>query len=85
MKIIDSLQTLGLRAGVSNRRKLLVGAGITGIAGAAAVAVKTLPGALPGVGTTGAATAGVAKAAADTGGGYRLTAHIRRYYETTQA
>ena len=81
MKIIDSLQTLGLRTGVSNRRKLLVGAGITGIAGAAAVAVKTLPGALPGVGTT----AGVAKAAADTGGGYRLTAHIRRYYETTQA
>ena len=89
MKIIDSLQTLGRNTGVSNRRKLLVGAGITGIAGAAAVAVKTLPGALPGagttVGTTAAATAGVAKAAADTGGGYRLTAHVRRYYETTQA
>ena len=59
------------------RRGLLLGAGA---AGAAALAVKALPGAAP------AATAAVVpKAAADTAAGYRLTPHVLRYYETTQA
>lgn len=61
------------------RRGLLAGAGAVG---AAAVAVKLLPGAAP-----AAATAPVAAAAKaiDTDGGYRLTAHVKRYYETTKA
>ena len=76
MKIDATLQPLDRNAGLTNRRGLLVGAGI---AATAAVAVKTLPGAVP-----AAAAPAVAKAAPDTRGGYRLTPHVRRYYETTQ-
>ena len=48
------------------------------------LAAKLVPGAAP---TTEApATTGAAKAtAADDGVGYRLTAHVKRYYETTQS
>ena len=81
MKIIDKIQALGRTAGAApSRRSLLVGAGV---AGAAAIAVKVLPAAAPEALATAAASA--AKAAPDTGGGYQLTAHVRRYYETTQA
>ena len=59
------------------RRGLLIGAGA---AGAAALAVKALPGAAP------VATAAVAaKTTVGTAGGYRLTPHVLRYYETTRA
>ena len=82
MKIIDKIQALGRTAGAgaaSSRRSLLVGAGV---AGAAAIAVKALSGAAPEALVTAASAA---KAAPDTRGGYQLTAHVRRYYETTQA
>ena len=59
------------------RRGLLIGAGA---AGAAVLAVKVMPGAAP------LATAAVAaKTAVDTAGGYQLTPHVLRYYETTRA
>jgi hypothetical protein len=51
-----------------------------GAAGAAAVAVKALPGTVP-----TAPPAAPVEPIVDTAGGYRLTAHVRRYYETTQA
>jgi len=59
------------------RRGLLIGAGA---AGAAVLAVKALPGAAP-----AAPVAVAAKALVDTSGGYRLTAHVLRYYETTRS
>jgi len=59
------------------RRRVLAGAGL---AGAAAVAAQALPG------TPAEPSAAVAAATPpDTAAGYRLTPHIRRYYETTQA
>ena len=58
------------------RRGLLLGAGA---AGAAVLAVKALPGTAP------AATATVAAAAVvDSAGGYQLTQHVLRYYETAR-
>ena len=83
MKIIEKIPALGHTAGAGaapSRRSLLVGAGVAGVA---AIAVKALPGAAPEALATAAASA--AKVAPDTGGGYQLTAHVRRYYETTQA
>lgn len=77
MKIIDKIHSLGSLAGASNRRNLL--AGVT-VVSAAAIAARTLPAAVP-----AAAVLPVAKAAPDTHGGYQLTAHVRRYYETTRA
>jgi hypothetical protein len=59
----------------TKRRSLLLGAGV---AGAAAIAAKTLPVAPE----TVAAVA--TNAAPDTAAGYRLTAHVQRYYETTK-
>jgi hypothetical protein len=59
------------------RRGLLVGAGI---AGAAALAAKALPGAAP-----VAPAVAVAPKVIDTDGGYRESAHVLRYYETTRA
>ncbi|HWI11556.1 MAG TPA: formate dehydrogenase [Burkholderiaceae bacterium] len=59
------------------RRGLLIGAGA---AGAAVLAVKALPGAAP-----AAPVAVAAKALADTSGGYQVTAHVLRYYETTRS
>ena len=59
------------------RRGLLIGAGA---AGAAALAVKVMPGSAP-----VAAVAAAAPAAVDAAGGYQVTAHVLRYYETTRA
>jgi hypothetical protein len=59
------------------RRGLLIGAGA---AGAAALVVRALPGAAP------VAATAVAKATVvDTTGGYQLTPHVLRYYETARA
>jgi hypothetical protein len=58
------------------RRGLIVG---VGAAGAAVLAAKTLPGAAPAV-----ATAAAAKVA-DTSGGYQVTQHVLRYYETARS
>ena len=80
MKIVDALQAAGRNTGQTNRRTLVAGAGI---AATAAVAMKALPGAV--LATPPAAASTIAKAAPDTRGGYQLTAHVRRYYETTQA
>lgn len=59
------------------RRGLLLGIGASG---AAALAVKVLPGATP----VAPAVVAVPKAI-DTSGGYQVTPHVLRYYETTRA
>ena len=59
------------------RRGLLLGAGA---AGAAALAVKLMHGAAP------VPTAAVAvKKVIDPAGGYQVTPHVLRYYETTRS
>ncbi len=73
-KAIDQNQTA---ADPLKRRGLLIGAGA---AGAAVLAAKVMPGAAP-VATVAVA----AKTAADNAGGYQLTPHVLRYYETTRA
>jgi hypothetical protein len=60
----------------TKRRSLLLGAGV---AGAAAIAAKTLPGAAP-----EAAAATALKPLPDTAAGYQLTQHVLRYYATTK-
>ncbi|HJV59433.1 MAG TPA: formate dehydrogenase [Albitalea sp.] len=60
----------------AKRRSLLLGAGVAGVA---ALAVKALPGA-----PQQEAAAARAKPAPDTDGGYQLTQHVLRYYETTK-
>ena len=59
------------------RRGLVVGAGV---AGAAAIAASALH-----RGIVEAPVAGAAATPAAEGGGYRLTPHVLRYYETTKA
>lgn len=59
------------------RRSWVIGVGAVG---AAALAVKVLPGA-PAL----APVATAALAAVDTDGGYRLTPHVLRYYDTARA
>ena len=59
------------------RRGLLLG---VGAAGAAALAVKVMPGAAP-VATVALA----AKKGIDPAGGYQVTPHVLRYYETTRS
>ena len=59
------------------RRGLLLG---VGAAGAAALAVKVMPGAKP-VATVAVA----AKKVIDPAGGYQVTPHVLRYYETTRS
>ena len=61
----------------ADRRSLVVG---TGVAGAAAIAAHLLH-----RGAVEAPVATVAKAVPAQGDGYRLTAHVQRYYETTKA
>jgi hypothetical protein len=63
----------------SNRRGVLAGAAAVG---AAVIAAKALPGTPA---TIGQPATVVARSAPDTRGGYQLTAHVRRYYETTHA
>ncbi|HMC17226.1 MAG TPA: formate dehydrogenase [Albitalea sp.] len=58
------------------RRGLLLGAAA---AGAAVVAAKALPG-----GAAAEVVEAAAKPALDTAGGYQLTPHVLRYYETTK-
>jgi hypothetical protein len=59
------------------RRGLLLG---VGAAGAAALAVKVMPGAAP------VATATVtAKKPIDSAGGYQATPHVLRYYDTARS
>ncbi len=62
----------------ATRRGLVIGAGV---AGAAALAVKVVPG--QAVATTAAATP--AHPTVDKTGGYQVTQHVLRYYETTRA
>jgi len=57
------------------RRGLLLGAGA---AGAAVLAVSTLPGTATEVAEV------IAKPLPDTAAGYRLTPHVLQYYETTK-
>ncbi len=59
------------------RRGLLIGAGA---AGAAVLAAKALPGAAPVAPAVVAATTLL-----DASGGYQVTAHVLRYYETTRS
>lgn len=59
------------------RRGLLIGAGA---AGAVVLAAKTLPGVAP-----VAPAVVAAKKAIDPSGGYQVTDHVLRYYETTRA
>jgi hypothetical protein len=63
------------RATDVKRRGFLLALGAGGI-GAAAIAARALPGAAP------AAVSGAADAAS--GEGYRVTDHVKRYYETTK-
>jgi hypothetical protein len=60
------------------RRGLLLGAGA---AGAAVLAAKALPGAAP----VAPMVAAAAKPVADTAGGYQVTPHVLRYYDTARA
>jgi len=64
------------RPGRPGRRGLLLGAGAVGAAAVAASALHR--------GVIAEATVVAAPAAAE-GGGYRLTPHVLRYYETTKA
>jgi len=70
---IDAPAAHGPRTG---RRQLVVGAGVAATAALAAAAFAP----------RGAAPAAAAKAGSDPaqGEGYRLTDHVRRYYETTR-
>ncbi|CAN5401267.1 hypothetical protein BH11PSE9_BH11PSE9_36030 [soil metagenome] len=63
--------------GPLKRRGLLLGAGAVG---AAALAVKVMPGAAP-----LAPVAAVAKKTVDPDGGYQLTEHVQRYYDTARS
>jgi len=72
------LDTTSTTTTTTSRRGLVIGAGV---AGAAALAVKVMPG--QAVAPIAAATA--AKPVVDTAGGYQLTQHVLRYYETTRA
>jgi len=60
-----------------DRRGLVVGTGVAGVAAVAAHALGRAGVAAP------AAQPGATAAAAD--GGYRVTPHVLRYYETTKA
>lgn len=64
--------------GPVSRRRLFAGAGA---AGAAAAAVAALPLLKP---AEEAAPAARAEPAAKTDGGYRLSAHVQRYYQTAK-
>jgi hypothetical protein len=63
-------------ASTTKRRGLLLGAGV---AGAAALAARALPGA-----TAEVVAAPAAKTVADKKAGYQVTQHVLRYYETTK-
>ena len=77
MSIKANDQTPRDSASPLKRRGLLLG---VGAAGAAALAVKVMPGAAP-VATVAVA----AKKVIDPAGGYQVTPHVLRYYETTRS
>ena len=60
-----------------SRRRLFAGAGTAGALAAVAAALPLLPPATP-------VAADAPKAAPDAGGGYQLTAHVQRYYQTAR-
>jgi hypothetical protein len=62
------------QAGASKRRGFLLALGAGGI-GAAAIAARSLTGSVP---------AAPADPDAASGEGYRVTDHVRRYYQTTK-
>jgi len=70
------MSTTPSRPPLPRRRLLAVGGG----AGALAAAAATLPLIRP----ADPAPAAAAPDAADSGGGYRLSAHVRRYYQTAK-
>lgn len=61
---------------IGRRRVFAVGGTIGALAAAAAVVPLAKP--------TAPAESGAAKAAPEKGGGYRLTAHVQHYYDTTR-
>ena len=61
---------------ILSRRKVFAGAGT---AGALAVAAAALP-----LADRGEAVAAAPRPAPDKGGGYQLTEHVLRYYQTTR-
>lgn len=61
----------------SRRRSLVVGAGVAGVAALAAGALHR--------GTHAEASGEQLTSASGTDTGYRLTEHVRRYYETTRS
>ncbi|MGA0611808.1 formate dehydrogenase [Caldimonas sp. KR1-144] len=67
-------------AGRLGRRGVLLGAGVAGVA---AVAVAKLAPQAPAA-AAGKAVETVADAGEAQEGGYRLTAHVQRYYQTTK-
>ncbi|MEO8060422.1 MAG: formate dehydrogenase [Burkholderiales bacterium] len=77
MSIKASDQTPGNVPNPLKRRGLLIGAGA---AGAAALAVKVMPGVAP-----VAPVVLAAKKVIDPAGGYQVTPHVLRYYETTRS
>jgi len=76
-RTLDQPAAAAPRAGSTGRRRVLAGAGL---AGAAAVAAQVLPGAAP----AAPDAARTATAPPDTSAGYRLSEHVRRYYETAR-
>ena len=60
-----------------SRRRLFAGAGSAGALAVVAAALPLLQPTVP-------VAAADAKAAPDAGGGYQLTAHVQRYYQTAR-
>ena len=77
MSIEADRRTQSAPANPLKRRGVLIG---ISAAGAAALAVKALPGTAP-----VPAVAVAAKAAVDPAGGYQLTDHVLRYYDTARS
>lgn len=73
---LDQRQPEAPSAPPSKRRSLLLGAGVAGVA---ALAAKALP-----VTPTEVAEAAAKATTPEQGGGYQLTQHVLRYYETTR-
>lgn len=74
---MNMINKLTVPAQPMKRRGLLLGAGV---AGAAVLVVKALPSSAPVVAPVQAVAAAV-----DTTGGYQVTPHVLRYYETTRS
>ena len=75
-KAFDAADPSSESASPLKRRGLIFGAGVAGVA---AIAVKALP-----VATAPVPVAAASAAAAAEKGGYQLTPHVLRYYQTTR-